>query len=184
MNTIDEGNILFAWITSNEPVCIEGWSKFSVPIWSPWESNLTRRRSGCQLGLFSINFDFRNVIFQSMVFPSRLGEVQMKICKGLLQAPFPLPLVASPLARASSRDLFHSPKQESLLAGIVINAHKSRTRKETRAIERGKESVQSWKQGSTYKKEGPGPNTGSNPGAANVKFRKISVRKTIWDLEF
>ena len=137
MNTIDEGNILFAWITSNEPVCIEGWSKFSVPIWSPWESNLTRRRSGCQLGLFSINFDFRNVIFQSMVFPSRLGEVQMKICKGSLQAPFPLPLVASPLARASSRDLFHSPKQESLLAGIVVHAHKSRTRKETRAIERG-----------------------------------------------
>ena len=29
------------------------------------------------------------------------------------------------------------------------------------------------------KKEGPGPNKGSNPGAANVKFRKISVRKTI-----
>ena len=68
---------------------------------------------------------------------SFFSEVQTKICKGSLQAPFPLPLVASPLARAFSRDLFHSPKQESLLAGIVVHAHKSRTRKETRAIERG-----------------------------------------------
>ena len=60
-------NILFARI--NEPVCIEGWNKFSVPIWSPWEPNLTRRRRRCQLGLLSINFVFRNVIFQPIVFP-------------------------------------------------------------------------------------------------------------------
>ena len=32
-------------------------------------SNLSHRRSGCQLGLLSINFVFRNVIFQPMVFP-------------------------------------------------------------------------------------------------------------------
>ena len=62
-------NILFTRITSNEPVCLEGWNKFSVPIWSPWEPNLTHRRSGCQLSLLAINFDFRNVIFQPMVFP-------------------------------------------------------------------------------------------------------------------
>ena len=31
----------------------------------------------------------------------------------------PPPLAASPLARAFSRDLFHSPKQESLLAGYL-----------------------------------------------------------------
>ena len=31
--------------------------------------NLSHRRSGCQLGLLSINFVFRNVIFQPMVFP-------------------------------------------------------------------------------------------------------------------
>ena len=28
----------------NEPDCIEGWNKFSVRIWSPWEPNLTHRR--------------------------------------------------------------------------------------------------------------------------------------------
>ena len=44
-------NILFARITTNEPVCIERWNKFSVPIWSPWEPNLTHRRSVCQRGL-------------------------------------------------------------------------------------------------------------------------------------
>ena len=31
----------------------------------------------------------------------------------------PPPLAASPLARAFSRDLFHSPKQGSLLAGYL-----------------------------------------------------------------
>ena len=39
-------------------VCFEGWNKFSVPIWSPWEPNLSIRRSRCQLGLLSINFVF------------------------------------------------------------------------------------------------------------------------------
>ena len=36
---------------------------------TPEKPNLTYRRSGCQLSLLSINFDFRNVIFQPMVFP-------------------------------------------------------------------------------------------------------------------
>ena len=50
-------------------VCFEGWNKFLVPIWSPWELNLTQRWRGCQLGLLSINFVLRNVIFQPIVFP-------------------------------------------------------------------------------------------------------------------
>ena len=80
-------NILFTRITSNEPVCFEGWNKFSVPIWSPWEPNLTHRRSGCQLGLLSINFDFRNVIFQPMVFPFVWAKYKlMKLYKRSLQA--------------------------------------------------------------------------------------------------
>ena len=43
----------------DEPVCFEGWNKFSVPIWPLWEPNLTHRRSRCQLDLLSVNFDFR-----------------------------------------------------------------------------------------------------------------------------
>ena len=46
----------FARITSKEPVCFEGWNcKFSVPIWSPWELNLTHRR---QLSLTEGESDF------------------------------------------------------------------------------------------------------------------------------
>ena len=46
----------FARITSKEPVCFEGWNcKFSVPIWSPWEPNLTHRR---QLSLTEGESDF------------------------------------------------------------------------------------------------------------------------------
>ena len=52
----------------------------------PDEPNLTHRRSGCQLGLLSINFDFRNVILNANGISLRLGEVQMKIRKGWLQA--------------------------------------------------------------------------------------------------
>ena len=102
--------ILFARITSNEPVCIEGWNKFSVPIWSPWEPNLTHRRSGCQLGLLSVNFDFRNVIFQPMVFPFVWAKYKWKFVRDGCKLSFPLPLAASPLARAFSRDSFKSPR--------------------------------------------------------------------------
>ena len=102
-------NILFARITSNEPVCFEGWNKFSVPIWSPWEPNLTHRRSGCQLGLLSINFDFRNVIFQPIVFPFVWAKYKWNFMRDRCKLSFPLPLAASPLARAFSRDSLHSP---------------------------------------------------------------------------
>ena len=40
----------------------------------------------------------------------RLSEVQMKFYERSLQASFPLPLAASPLARAFSRDSLRSPK--------------------------------------------------------------------------
>ena len=86
-------------------VCFEGWNKFSVPIWSPWEPNLTHRRSGCQLSLLSINFDFRNVIFQPMVFPFVWAKYKWKFVRDRYKLSFPLPL-----ARAFSRDSFHWPK--------------------------------------------------------------------------
>ena len=57
-------NFFSGRITSKESVCFEGWNKFSVPIWSPRKPNLTYRRRRRQLGLLSIKFDFRNVIFQ------------------------------------------------------------------------------------------------------------------------
>ena len=103
-------NNLFAKIISNEPVCTEGWNKFSVPIWSPWEPNLTHRRSGCQLDLLSINFDLRNVIFQPMVFPFVWAKYKWTFIRGRCKLSFPLPLAASLLTRAFSRDSFHSPK--------------------------------------------------------------------------
>ena len=37
-------NILFTRIISKEPVCFEGWNKFSVSIWSPWKPNLTQTK--------------------------------------------------------------------------------------------------------------------------------------------
>ena len=37
-----------------------------------------------------------------------------------------LPLAASPRARAFSRDLFHSPKQESLLAGYMADGNQQK----------------------------------------------------------
>ena len=93
-------NILFARITSKEPVCFEGWNKFSVPIWSPW----------CQPGLLSINFDFRNVIFQPVAFPFVWAKYRWNFTRDRSKLSFPLPLAASPLAGAFSRDSFHSPK--------------------------------------------------------------------------
>ena len=107
-------NILFARITTNEPVCIEGWNKFSVPIWSPWEPNLTHRRSGCQLGLLSINFVFRNVIFQPMVFPFVWAKYKWNFMRDRCKLSFPLPPAASPLARKFSRDSLRS------LAGYIF----------------------------------------------------------------
>ena len=103
-------NILFARITSNEPVCFEGWNKFSVPIWFPWEPNLSHRRRECLLGLLSINFDFRNVIFQPIVFPFVWAKYKWNFMRDRCKLSFPLPLAAWPLARAFLWDSLHSPK--------------------------------------------------------------------------
>ena len=126
----------FARIASNEPVYFEGWNKFLVPIWSPWEPNLTHRRQLCyrrrkrfssstgllfrsefsdrrhntgfgdksivflhfplkfrvgQLSLLSINFDFRNVIFQPMVIPTVWAKYKWKIMRDRCKLSFPRP---------------------------------------------------------------------------------------------
>ena len=109
--------------TSNEPLCFEGWNKFSVPIWSPWEPNLKHRRSGCQLGLLSVNFDFRNVIFQPMVFPFVWAKYKWKFVRDGCKLSFPLPLAASPLARAFSRDSFNSPNRRACSQAIPSSFH-------------------------------------------------------------
>ena len=81
-----------------------------VPIWSPWEPNLSHRRRGCQLGLLSINFVFRNVIFQPMVFPFVWAKYKWNFMRDRCKLSFPLPLAASLLARAFTRDSLRSPK--------------------------------------------------------------------------
>ena len=70
------------------------------------ERGAEERRSGCQLGLLSVNFDFRNVIVSANGISLRLGEVPwMKICKGWLQA-----LLSSVFLLAFSRHSFNSHK--------------------------------------------------------------------------
>ena len=151
-----------AIIISNEPVCFEGWGKFSrsVPIRSQWEPNLTHReqlsltegervflplpvdllfrrefsdrqhnksntgfgdksmlflhfprkfRAG-QLSLLSINFNFRNVVFQPMIFPFVWAKYKWKFMRDRCKLSFRRPFAASPLARAFSRGSFRSPK--------------------------------------------------------------------------
>ena len=70
----------------------------------------TYKRSGYQLGLLSINFDFRNVIFQLIVFPFVWAKYKWKFVMDGCKLSLPLPLAALPLARAFSRGLFHSSK--------------------------------------------------------------------------
>ena len=63
-----------------------------------------------QLGLLSINFDFRNVIFQPMVFLFVWGKYKWKFMSGRYKLSFPQPLAVSPLARPFSRSSLRSPK--------------------------------------------------------------------------
>ena len=77
-------NILFARITTNEPVCIEGWNKFSVPIWSPWEPNLTHTRVPAWPVINQLWFPERH--FSANGISLRLGEVQMKFYERSFQA--------------------------------------------------------------------------------------------------
>jgi len=55
-----------------------------------------------QLGLLSINFDFRNVIFQPMVFPFVWAKYKWKFMRDCCKLSFLWPLVASPLPCAFS----------------------------------------------------------------------------------
>ena len=66
-----------------------------VPIWSPWEPNLSHRRRGCQLGLLSINFVFRNVIFQPMVFPFVWAKYKWNFMRDRCKLSFLRPLAPS-----------------------------------------------------------------------------------------
>ena len=63
-----------------------------------------------QRGLLSINFDFRNVIFQPMVFPFVWAKYKWKFMRDRCKLSFPRPLAALPLARAFSHGLLRSPK--------------------------------------------------------------------------
>ena len=125
-------NILFARITSNEPVCFEGWNKSDPPenqIWHTAVASLASQAGVfrgarisslspknacvggyCQLGQLSINFDFRKVIFQSMVFPFVWAKYKWNFMRDRCKLSFPLPLAAWPLARAFLWDSLHSPK--------------------------------------------------------------------------
>ena len=52
----------------------------------PEKPTLTHRRSGCQLDLLSVNFDFRNVIFQPMVpmvFPFVWAKYKWNLMRSL-----------------------------------------------------------------------------------------------------
>ena len=67
-----------------------------------------------QLGLLSINFDFRNVIFQPMVFPFVWGKYKWKFMSDRYKLSFPRPLAASPLARPNKRTCSQERKQGML----------------------------------------------------------------------
>ena len=76
-------NILFARITSNEPVCIEGWNKFSVPIWSPWEPNMTQTKQVPAWPVINQLWSPERY-FSANGISLCLGKVQITICKGSL----------------------------------------------------------------------------------------------------
>ena len=71
-----------------------------------------RRKFGAgQLGPLSIYFDFRNVIFQLMVFPFVKTKYKWNFMRGRCKFSFPRPLVASPLARPNRRACSHATNE-------------------------------------------------------------------------
>ena len=111
--TVCDDRIKWHW---NEPDCIEGWNKFSVRIWSPWEPNLTHSDSCLSQKEKAVFFLCRSSFsewvqrspkylmipyFSPNGISLRLGEVQMKIYERSLQA-----LLSSALRGFASR----SPK--------------------------------------------------------------------------
>ena len=65
-----------------------------------------------QLGLLSINFNFRKVIFQPMVFPFVWAKYKWKFVRDGCKLSFRRPLAASPLARAFSLGSLRSPRKQ------------------------------------------------------------------------
>ena len=66
--------------------------------------HLPRKFRAGNLGLLSINFDFRNVILQPMVVSSVWAKYKWKFMRDLFKLFFPRPLAASPLAFPVYRD--------------------------------------------------------------------------------
>ena len=67
-------------------VCFLGLTKFSVPIWSPWEPNLSHRRRGLPAWPVINQLCFPERHFSANCISLRLGEVQMKFYETSLQA--------------------------------------------------------------------------------------------------
>ena len=64
-----------------------------------------RKFRACRLGLLSLSFNVRNVIFQPMVFPFVWAKYKWKFVRDGCKLSF-----RRPLARAFLRDSLHSPK--------------------------------------------------------------------------
>ena len=94
-------NILFARIASNEPVYFEGWNKFSVPIWSSWEPNLTHRRSrGASLACYQSTLISGTPFFSQWYFPLSRRSTNEILWEIVASSPF---LCPSRLRRSLAR---------------------------------------------------------------------------------
>ena len=65
--------------TSDEPLCFEGWNKFSVPIWSPWEH---AEEAGASLTCYQSTLISGTSFFSQWYFPSsgrRTNEILWEI---------------------------------------------------------------------------------------------------------
>ena len=64
-------NILFTRIISKEPVCFEGWNKFSVSIWSPcMKTKFDTDEAGASLACYQSTLISRTSFFRQWYFPS------------------------------------------------------------------------------------------------------------------
>ena len=79
---------------------------------------------GCQLGLLSINFVFRNVIFQPIVFPFVWAKYKWNFMRDRCKRSFPLPLAASPLARSRETRFARPNRRACLQASASIKHYK------------------------------------------------------------
>ena len=103
-------NILFVRITSNEPVCFEGWNKFSDQSDPPENQIWPTDEAGASLACYQSTLISGTSFSSQWYFPSSGRSTNEILWEIVTSSPFPLPLAASPLTRAFSRDSFHSPK--------------------------------------------------------------------------